>query len=283
MALIVRGVKKAYNHQPALCGVDLDLQSGIVALLGPNGSGKTTLLRILATILSPEQGEINWRGYHYSGKLRLIRHQLGYLPQDLQLPEHLTPLRLMNYLAQLKGGAEDSQIPNLLDELNLLPLAERPFGQLSPGQRRLVGVAQAFLGHPNLLLLDELTLGLDVREREAVFRLVRRHLEDRLVIFSTHIPSDVERLARVMIILKEGQVLYQGDVESFRTQVNGMVYELRTGIGEKTSIPGSSCVCRVKEDEHGSILRLVGELPAGCPAVPVSATLEDAYLYMLRK
>jgi ABC-2 type transport system ATP-binding protein len=282
VALIIRGLWKAYNHQPALRGIDLDLECGVVALLGPNGSGKTTLLRILATILSPDQGGIVWRGYDYSEEMRLIRHQLAYLPQDLHLPEHLTPIKLMNYLAQLKGYGKDHQIYRLLEDLRLLPLADQSFSRLSGGQVRLTGVAQAFLGDPCLLLLDELTLGLDVQEREAVFRLVRRQSGDSLVIFSTHVPSDVECIAQELIVLNEGKVVYCGGIEGFRSRVDGMVYEVRLPVEEAPKLLESCCVSRMREDKQVTILRVVGDPPKGYPAVSVSGTLEDAYLYGLK-
>jgi len=144
-------------------------------------------------------------------------------------------------------------------------------------------VAQAFLGNPYLLLLDELTHGLDVQEREAVFRLVRRKPADRLVIFSTHVPADVERIAQELIVLNEGEVVYLGSVEGFRSRVAGMVSDVRLPEVEALNRLETYCVSRVREDGQDCILRVIGQPPDGYPAVAVTATVEDAYIYTLRK
>lgn len=283
MTLTVRGIWKTYNRHFALRGVDLQLKDGVVALLGPNGSGKTTLLRILATILAPDRGEIILNQRNYAAELRPIRCQLGYLPQDLHLPEYLTPFKLLRYLAHLKGMVEDRQFFNSLVDLKLLPLVDRPFSQLSAGQVRLIGVAQAFLGNPRLQLLDELTRSLDVQERELVFRLVQRQAQDRLVIFSTHVPADVENLAQELIVLKEGRVLYCGGVGGFCSRVDEMVFEVRLPAERAAEIMQTYPVSRVREEGYDTVLRVVGTPPDGYPAIPVSATLEDAYIYTFKK
>jgi ABC-2 type transport system ATP-binding protein len=242
--LRVRRLSKYYGAQEALQDVTLDLQPGTVALLGPNGSGKTTLLRCLATLLKPDRGQLWFDGLHYTRNLPQLRSQIGYLPQDLDLPTSLTPRRLLEYLWVLKNFTEDGQVANtprslickpallvwdvdqLLSALGLEVIAGAPFGRLSGGQVRLAGIAQAFLGCPNLLLLDELTHGLDVEERQRVFALVRKHVPGRLILFSTHDPADARWLADRVIVLRRGQVVFFGEVDDFHRQIQDTVHSI---------------------------------------------------------
>jgi ABC-2 type transport system ATP-binding protein len=217
--LTVRGLSKSYGSSPALQEVDLRLQGGVVALLGRNGSGKTTLLRCLATALKPDRGEMRFCGLRYPGDysdLRLLRSGLGYLPQELDLPAHMTPIQLLNYLAQLKGIEDERQAHDLLAQVGLADRAGSRFDQLSGGQVRLVGAAQAFLGSPLLVILDELTRGLDLQERIAVFKLVRRMRG--MVVVSTHVPQDVEQIADQVVVLHSGSVLFSGDISRLYDQ-----------------------------------------------------------------
>ncbi len=213
MELKALGLSKSFGTRVAVQEVDLDLAPGAIALLGPNGSGKTTLLRILASLLQPDRGQLWFDGFPYRQNLPRLRGQLGYLPQDLDLPASLTPRRLLEYMGMLKNVTEESQVRRLLSALNLEEIANRPFARLSGGQVRLVGIAQAFLGCPKLLLLDELTHGLDVEERERVFALARKPAPGRLILFSTHEPADVGRLADRVIVLRQGKVIYSGEAD----------------------------------------------------------------------
>jgi ABC-2 type transport system ATP-binding protein len=219
--LKIRGLSKSYGAQVALQDVDLDLKPGTIALLGPNGSGKTTLLRCLASLLKPDRGQLWFDGLPYKPNFPRLRGQLGYLPQDLDLPASLTPRRLLEYLSTLKHAAKDSQMDHLLYALGLEEIADRSFARLSGGQVRLAGIAQAFLGRPKLLLLDELTHGLDVEERERVFALARQPVPGRLILFSTHEPSDAERWADSIILLFQGEVADWGRTEELRQQPYG--------------------------------------------------------------
>ena len=220
MELTARGLSLAYGSLTALQDVNLHLKAGVIAVLGPNGSGKTTLLRCLATALLPDRGELRFCGLRYSSDfstMRILRQGLGYLPQEIELPGHMAPLPLLRYLARLKGAVDDSQAETLLTQVGLADQAHKRLDTLSVGQARLVGVCQAFLGKPRLVILDEATRGLDLQERVAVFRLVRRVLRtlrtQGMVIFSTHVPQDVEQVADQVIVLNAGQVLYSGTVE----------------------------------------------------------------------
>ena len=173
MELRLRGISKQFDGAPVLRRITLELREGVIAILGPNGAGKTTLMRILATLLRPDEGALQVDGLQGEAALTAIRSQAGYLPQSLELPQHLTPRGMLRYVASLKRPAvPEEPAVQLLEELGLESVANRPLGQLSDGQRRLAAVAQAFLGRPKLILLDEFSAGLDVSEKEAVNRLI---------------------------------------------------------------------------------------------------------------
>lgn len=280
MELKARGLSKSYGAQMALQDVDLDLQPGTVALLGPNGSGKTTLLRCLASLLKPDRGQLWFDGLPYTQNLPRLRGQLGYLPQNLDLPASLTPRRLLEYLATLKHISGESQVDHLLFDLGLEEIVERPFARLSGGQVRLVGIAQAFLGYPSLLLLDELTRGLDVEERERVFALALKPVPGRLILFSTHIPANVDHLADKVVVLNAGRILYAGSLEGLRRQAQGQVWEVWLPKAEADGLQNHFVVSRRIDHRDETILRVVGESPPGPRAKEVEATVEEAYLLL---
>jgi ABC-2 type transport system ATP-binding protein len=273
MALIVRNLRKTYGLQVALNGVDLTLSGGVVALLGANGSGKSTLLRILATLSKPDAGDITFDGWSYAQRERQLRAQIGYLPQDLELPDTLTPRKLLSYLANLRGG----HAGDVLATLQLEAVANQPFRKLSGGQLRRVGIAQALLGSPRLLLLDELARGLDALERARVFRLVSQC--GKLVIFSTHIPEEAESIAETIIVLHQGGVLFCGALAEMRALAEGRVYELRVPVDALPRMTASLLVSRVVTSEDTALLRVIGK-PVGIEATAVAPSLEDAYLLL---
>lgn len=227
--LTIRNLCKTYpdRDQPALHDLSLSVDAGVVALLGHNGSGKSTLLRVLATLAAPDSGTISFGDYRYGDDPRPLRHGLGYLPQDLDLPLTMTPRKLLRYLAKLRDlqigrAALDAQIDSLIDSLGLSARAHQPLAQLSGGQVRMIGVAQAVMHQPRLLLLDELTRGLDIDERQRVLRLIRaprKTSAPTLTIFSTHIPEEAEQIADSVIVLAGGRALYAGRVDALLTQL----------------------------------------------------------------
>lgn len=274
MALIVRNLSKRYGTQVALHDVGFTLTGGVVALLGANGSGKSTLLRVLATLCQPDTGELSFDGMRYERDHRLLRTQIGYLPQELELPPDLTPRKLLSYLARLRGGNPS----NALASLHLEKLADRSFHQLSSGQIRRVGIAQTLLSHPRLLLLDEMSRGLDIVERENVYRTITK--QDNLTIFSTHLPDEAERIAQIVIILQDGHILYAGEIERLRASAVGQIYELRLRIEQISRILKQDSVIRVTPQGTYCTVRFLNR-PTYPGAMMVDATLEDAYLLLI--
>lgn len=276
MALVIHGLRKAYGSQIALDGIDLTLDDGVVAVLGANGSGKSTLLRILATLTKPDSGVIMFEGLSYMEHERQLRAQIGYLPQTLELPEMLTPRKLLNHLARMRGATLDSIAP-----LRLEAILDQPFHKLSSGQQRLIGIAQAFLGSPRLLLLDEFARGLDVTERESAFRLVGQ--QGKLTIFSTHIPAEIESVgAQQIIVLDQGRVLFCGTEDAMRATAAGFVYEICVAKEQAAAMSTSRLVSRITLNETHVRMRVIARSESGA-AAPVTPTLEDAYLWLTRR
>lgn len=273
MTLIIRNLSKSYGAQIALHELNLTLSGGIIALLGANGSGKSTLLRVLATLCKPDFGELSFEEKLYGRDQRFLRAHIGYLPQEFEMPDTLTPRKLLTYLAQLRGGA----LEDVWAALHLEAFADQPFRKLSGGQLRLVGIAQALLGNPQLLLLDELTRGLDIVEREHIYNLLADY--SPMTIFSTHIPEEAERIAQTVIVLHEGQVLYCGAVEALRTSAVGQVYELCVSADTLPQMMTSMHVSRISPQGQYSRLRIIGT-PSQPEATIVPPSLEDAYLLL---
>jgi len=272
---MVHKLSKRYAAQVALGEVSFTLTEGVVALLGANGSGKSTLLRILATLCPPDEGELSFYGQHYGRDRRVLRQQIGYVPQAVEMPDALTPAKLLTYLASLRGG----DVNAVLTTFHLKDIADIPFRKLSGGQIRLVSIAQAFLGHPRLLLLDEPCRGLDIHERERMYKLLTK--QSGLTLFSTHLADEAERLAESVIVLHQGRVLYIGSIESLRNAAYGQVYELR--LSPETLLQKSLIHPVTRITQHGtySIMRCLGH-PPPYGSILVEPTLEDAYLLLTR-
>jgi len=199
----------------------LTLGPGLVGLLGPNGAGKSTLLRLLATLTPPSQGSIYWNGIDVVRHPGELRRDLGYLPQDFGVYPHLNAFEFLGYLAAAKGlAAKDakSQIGILLDQLNLRKIAGRPLGTLSGGMRQRVGLAQALLGDPKLLIVDEPSVGLDPEERVNLRSLLMKLALNRIVLLSTHILSDVESIAQTLVLVDKGKMVQITSPEKLKNE-----------------------------------------------------------------
>ena len=219
MSLRLTGISKAFGSTRALRGIDLELEAGVTGLLGPNGAGKTTLLRIAATAIAPDQGELLIRGRNpHSGHAQMVqaRRELGYLPQDLGYPRDMTVFGFVEYIAVLKEwnerGARHAEVHRMLELVDLADVAGKKVAKLSGGQRRRLGLAQALLGDPALLVLDEPTVGLDPSQRASLRRTLSEAGARSTVLISTHQTEDVAALCERVIVLSDGEVLFDGSV-----------------------------------------------------------------------
>lgn len=211
--IVLEGVSKQIYGHPALRDISLTL-SGSVALLGPNGSGKTTLLRLLATLIRCDAGRITYNGRDYAAHRRSLREQIGYVPQQVELPGNLTPRLLLRYLAHIRRITEADRPDRLLAALRLDRFANTPLSALSGGQIRLFCIAQALLSRPEILLLDEVFNGLGIEERQRVTRLLTVENTARLVVFSVHTFADAERLAQNAVVITGGRVSFRGNIQA---------------------------------------------------------------------
>jgi len=269
-------VTKRYRGTTALESVDLALRPGITGLLGPNGAGKTTLLRILATVLAPDAGEVRLLGRAPSAPVALaeVRRRLGYLPQEMGFPRSFSCFAFLDYMAVLKEWAEPGprheEVRRVLDLVDLADVATKHIRALSGGQRRRVGLAQALLGMPELLLLDEPTTGVDPEQRVSLRQLLSAAGEHSTVLLSTHQTEDVAALCDRVVVLDRGRVLHDGGVRALVAMATGRVWladapdpearaSWRTGTGKYRNV--------------GAIA------PEGCERT--EPTLEDAYLLLL--
>ena len=269
-----RSLSKRYGKSSALEAVDLDFGAGITGLLGPNGAGKTTLLRILATSLAPSSGELRVLGHdpgEAAGRLA-IRRRLGYVPQEVGLYDNFTPFEFVDYVAILKEhvdrSARHDEVRRVLDDVDLGDVRSKKIRKLSGGMKRRVALAQALLGDPALLVLDEPTVGLDPEQRLRFRQLISRHAERRCVVLSTHMTEDVEALCDRVVALDQGRVVFDGTPATLAGIAAGRVWVA-------DSIDSSAVVSwRTGEGRH----RHIGDAPAG--AELIAPTVQVGYLLL---
>lgn len=271
------GLAKAYGGTPALDGVDLAFDRGVTGLLGPNGAGKTTLLRIVATSITPDRGSVRLLGrdpLRSHADVTAVRRELGYLPQELGYPTDMTVFGFVEYVAVLKEWndtrARTREVRRVLELVDLADLSGKRVRKLSGGQRRRVALAQALLGDPRILVLDEPTTGLDPSQRAGLRRTLSVIAADAAVLLSTHQTEDVAALCERVVVLAGGTVRFDGAVVDLVRTAEGQVW--------LCDEPGDDAVVswRTGTGRH----RVVGG-PRPAAAEPTEPTLEDAYLLML--
>jgi ABC-type multidrug transport system ATPase subunit len=280
--LVIEDVHKEYRGGVhALAGVSLTLEPGVLGLLGPNGAGKSTLMRILATLARPTRGRVTWDGADITRAPDALRAVLGYLPQDFGVYPNLTPQEFLEYLAAargLSGPAARARIEALLELVNLADVRRRPLGGFSGGMRQRVGIAQALLNDPRLLIVDEPTGGLDPEERVRFRNLLSDLAGNRIVILSTHIVSDVEAVATRIALLAHGRLVADAAPEELLRAAEGRVWEWLVASGELAALRERHRVAGLVRRSDGALVRVVAEAPPAAAARAVTATLEDAYL-----
>ncbi len=270
----------------ALAGVSLEIQdSGMFGLLGVNGAGKTTLMRILSGLLQPTGGEAHVLGHDVStaqGK-QAIKAALGYLPQELGVYPNLSAREFLEYIAVLKGVGNRAercrQVNELLEELRLGEIADRPLKGCSGGMKRRVGIAQALLGRPRLLIVDEPTAGLDPEERVRVRNLLGEIARDCTVILSTHIVEDIGQSCADMAVLYQGAVIFRGPPRELIAQARGRVWTILSRTGERPN--GGLEVISTLQMQEGMQYRVLGEPEPAWQAVATEPSLEDGYIWLM--
>jgi ABC-type multidrug transport system ATPase subunit len=280
--LTIEDVGKLYAGKVwGLRGFSLATGPGVVGLLGPNGAGKSTLMRILATITKPTEGRVTWDGVDIARRPDALRPVLGYLPQDFGVYPNLNPVEFLEYLAAvrgLEGRSARRRIGELLELVNLVEARKRPLGGFSGGMRQRVGIAQALLNDPDLLIVDEPTAGLDPEERVRFRNLLSELSGERVVLLSTHIVSDVEAIATAIAIVYRGRLLTHAEPEALLAAMTGRVWEWVLPSHELTAARQRHLVTSTARREEGVCARVVAETAPGAGARAVAPSLEDAYL-----
>ena len=285
--LVLDDVSFAYGRGPAVNqSLNLTLGPGIVGLLGPNGAGKSTLMRMLATLARPRGGRILWHGTDIAREPDALRTTLGYLPQDFGVYPALSAREFLTFLAAVKGvpaHATGARVEECLGQVGLLDVADRALAGYSGGMRQRVGIAQALLNDPQLLVVDEPTVGLDPAERLRFRHLLTELAGERLVLLSTHIVSDVEASAAALVVLQGGRIVFDGTPQALVAGARGRAWDW-------TIVPGYLAEARrkfvVTQSLHlgGAVqLRVLGAQPPGATAVPAEPSLEDAYTDLLAR
>ena len=260
----------------------LDLGPGVLGLLGPNGAGKSTLMRILATITRASEGRVLWNGADIAAAPDGLRAVLGYLPQDFGVYPNLSAIEFLEYLAAVKGldaRTTRRRIDELLQVVNLTGAARRPLGGYSGGMRQRVGIAQALLNDPAVLIVDEPTVGLDPEERVRFRNLLSDLSGERIVILSTHIVSDVEAVASDIALIDQGRLLAHASPEALLRAAAGLVWEWVIPSSELPGVRQSYLISGTVRTGDGVRLRVVARQAPAPHAVAVEPTLEDAYLH----
>lgn len=280
MELRIDRVSKQFKNKRAVDRVSLQMGTGVYGLLGANGAGKTTLMRMMAGILRPDGGDIWLDGINVAQEE--YRDTLGYLPQSFGYYPNFTAKEFLMYLASLKGLAKakaKARTEELLELVNLTHEAKKKIKTFSGGMKQRLGIAQALLNNPKILILDEPTAGLDPKERVKFRNMISRLGSERIVLLSTHIVSDVEYIADEIFVMKDGVILHQGTGPEILSVLEGKVYECRIPEEFMNEIIANYKVINIREEQGEVFLRLVGEKPPAKGASVVPATLEDLYLY----
>ena len=284
MQLSIENVSKRYRGGNwALRNFTLHQKPGVLGLLGPNGAGKTTLMTILATITRATEGRVTWNGSDLATNPDALRSTLGYLPQDFGVYPNLNAVEFLEYLAAVKGldaPAAKRRIDELLDLVNLTDVCKRSLGGYSGGMKQRVGIAQALLNDPQLLIVDEPTAGLDPEERVRFRNLLSELSGERIIILSTHIVSDVEATATDIALISQGTLVAYASPEELLRQVEGKVWEWILPSADLNAARQKYLISNTARRSNGAHARVLGDAPpAG--AQPVLPNLEDAYLFRL--
>jgi ABC-2 type transport system ATP-binding protein len=291
MKLVIDGVSKRYKGNVwGLRDFSLELEPGVLALVGPNGAGKSTLMRILATITQATEGSVTWTGANGRAPVDIarspdeLRAVLGYLPQDFGVYPNLNAVEFLEYMAALKGldaRTAKVRIGELLQVVNLFDVRKRPLGGYSGGMKQRVGIAQALLNDPQLLIVDEPTAGLDPEERVRFRNLLSDLAGERIVLLSTHIVSDAEATATEIALINAGRLLRHGAPEDLLQAVEGLVWQWVIPSAELSAAKQQYLISSTARRSDGVHLRVVGSTPPSPDAQAILPTLEDAYLHSI--
>ena len=285
MNISIQGLNKIYpNGHQALKDVNLEINDGMFGLLGPNGAGKSSLMRILVTLMKPSSGQILVNGKNIARNRQYVRQMLGYLPQDFSFFSNLKTWEFLDYSARLAGmrsrKKRSAAVDRLLEEVGLFDVRTRKAGKLSGGMKRRLGIAQALINEPKIIIVDEPTTGLDPEERIRFRNLLARiGSRDVIIILSTHIVADISSTCEHMALLNKGEVAFTGAPEELIRQAQGHVWEIYATEKEYVEVSQKFQVVATVMMKKGWKVTVVGDEVYGYEAEEITPNLEHAYVY----
>ena len=286
MELTLQNITKKYERVLVLNDISLTLKPVIYGLLGANGAGKTTLFRIICRLMEPTHGSIKFNGKNVNQQAEAYRTNLGFLPQDFSYYPDFTGMRFMLYIAALKGlnnTVAKKRSLELLKQVGLEEMKDIKIRKYSGGMKQRLGIAQAMLNNPQILILDEPTVGLDPKERVKFRKLISSFANNKIVILSTHIVADVEYIADEIIVLKKGMILNKGTTDILLKEIQNHVWECFVNMDQINLFEDKFIVSNRKYTENGAVLRIVSTNQPALNAKKVEPSLEDLYLYYFRE
>jgi ABC-2 type transport system ATP-binding protein len=286
LKLTIQDINKDFKSKKALIGVTTELTEGVYGILGANGSGKTTLMRILASVLNPTSGKVLLDGEDISEMGDNYRDLLGYLPQHIGYYKNFTAEKFLLYIAALKGLDKvraKKQVEELLELVNLIEHRKEKVGKFSGGMKQRVGIAQALLNDPKILIVDEPTAGLDPKERIRFRNIISEIAHDRIVILSTHIVSDIEYIAKEVMILKDGELIYKNTTQQLLAEMNCIVWKVLVTDKELSSMKKKYKIGNMIRRDDGVELRILSREKPHHNAILDTPNLEDLYLFYFDK
>lgn len=282
--LVLNNINKKYGRYTALEDFSLKIRTGMFGLLGPNGAGKTTLMRILATLLTPTKGNITLGHINWS-KPQEVRKIIGYLPQKFSLYKNISVSEALEHIAILKGikGSTKETVTSVIDAVNLKEHGNKKIGQLSGGMIRRVGIAQAILGQPKILIVDEPTAGLDPEERIRFRTILRDIGKDTIVIISSHIVEDIQSICEKVLVLNKGKIIHHGDVKEICQISKGKIWTFSIDEGDYPKLAKDKHIISSSFEKNRYHLKVYTESKPSNDAQSVDPSLEDSYFYLINK
>ena len=283
MKLEIQGLSKSYGEVQALKNVSLVLENGIYGLLGPNGAGKSTLIHLLTDNLRRDSGSIYWNGMEILELGKNYRKVLGYMPQQQGYYKDFSAEAFLMYMAQLKGMRKKEAkeaVKEILHVVNMAEYAKEPMGAFSGGMKQRILLAQALINNPQVLILDEPTAGVDPQERIRIRNFISEIAKDKIVILATHIVSDVESIAKEILLLKKGEIIEKGTPYELLEKIKSYVYELEISSSQLQKIQKEYVISNLRQTADGLAVKIISKEPrSGFEARNAIANLEDVYLY----